>query len=113
MKLLAIGLLLMMGGLSRAEVVSCPAMKEGKKLTDASFFEGSSPIDKTALEPNQSRVEGENWFQSWDMTHVNERRGLQMVCKYRGIPAGTFIMVKKASVCTLTKKSGVVVVGWK
>ena len=59
-------------------------MKQGKPLTDGAFFEGLSPIDKTPLMPTESRADGEDWFQTWDVTHVKEERGLQMVCKYQG-----------------------------
>jgi hypothetical protein len=97
-----------------AEVVTCPAKREGKKLTDAAFFEWTTASDRTTLVPDESRAEGDDWFQSWYVTHAVEGNGLQMVCKYQGVKAGLFIEVsKKVSVCTLTKKSGVVEVGCK
>jgi hypothetical protein len=97
-----------------AEVVTCPAKREGKKLTDAAFFEWTTASDSTTLVPDESRAEGDDWFQSWYVTHAVEGNGLQMVCKYQGVKAGLFIEVsKKVSVCTLTKKSGVVEVGCK
>ena len=113
MKALVVGVLLLIGTPLLAEVVRCPALKQRKPLTDGAFFEGSSPTNKTALRPEESRVDGEDWFQTWDVTHVNEDRGLQMVCKYQGVREGTFIMIKKATLCTLTKKAGHVEVGCK
>jgi len=99
-----------------AQVVTCPAEREGKKLTGASFFEWTTdiptrtdPNDRIPLRPDEARAEGDDWFQSWNVTHAISGYGLQMVCQYQGVKAGLFIEVaKKVSVCTLTKKSGVV-----
>ena len=112
--------LVMVTGLN-AEVVSCPATRDGKKLTDAAFFEWTSASvtrteasDRRPLMPDESRVEGDDWFQSWNVTHPIEGNGLQMVCKYQGVKAGPFVEVReKVSVCTLTRKAGLVTVGCK
>jgi hypothetical protein len=107
-------LLLMMVSALHAAVVNCPATRDGKKLTDAAFFEGMSASDRRMLIPDESRVEGHDWFQSWDVTHAVQGNGLQMVCEYQGVKAGLFIEVsEKVSACTLTKKAGVVAVGCK
>jgi hypothetical protein len=101
------------------EVVHCPSTQDGKKLTDAAFFEWtsanknrSSSMDRRTLMPDDSRVEGADWFQSWNVTHAVEGNGLQVVCKYQGVAAGLAIEVSdKVSFCKLTKKSGLVGVG--
>ncbi len=121
MRKVAICLFLMMVSALHAEAVNCPATRDGKKLTDAAFFEWTSASarrtlasDRTTLVPDESRVEGDDWFQSWNVTHAVAGNGLQMVCKYQGVRAGLFIEVsEKVSVCTLTKKAGVVAVGCK
>jgi hypothetical protein len=110
--------LLILAGRLQAEVVNCPATREGKKLTNAVFYEWLSSSDNRTLEkdrralmPDGSKVEGEDWFQTWDVTHAVEGNGLQMICQYSGVKAGLFIEIKKVSVCTLTRKSGVVTAG--
>ena len=121
MRVTAICLWLMMVGGLQAEAVNCPATRDGKKLTDAAFFEWMSTSDKRTLAndrktlmPDESRIEGDDWFQSWNVSYAVEGNGLQMVCKYQGVKAGLFIEVsQKVSVCTLTKKAGVVTVGCK
>jgi len=121
MRAVFICLLLTIASGLQAEAVNCPAIRDGKKLTDAAFFEWTSASntrtmasDRKTLMPDESRVEGDDWFQSWDVTHAVEGNGLQMVCKYQGLKAGLFIEVsEKVSVCTLTKKAGMVTVGCK
>jgi hypothetical protein len=70
-----------------AEVITCPTKREGKKLTDAAFFEWMTASltrtmasDRTTLVPDESRVDGEDWFQTWYVTKAVEGNGLQMVC---------------------------------
>ena len=119
MRKIIICLFLMMVSAAHAEVVNCPAFREGKKLTDAAFFEWTSSSagrtmenDRKPLAPDESRAEGEDWFQRWAVTHAVKGYGLQMVCEYQGLKAGLFIEVgEKVSACTLTKKAGVVKVG--
>ena len=70
--------------------------------------------DRRPMIPDETRAVGDDWFQSWDVTHAVEGNGWQMVCKYQGLKAGLFIEVsEKVSVCTLTKKAGMVTVGCK
>jgi hypothetical protein len=105
----------MMVSALHAQVLTCPAKREGKNLTGASFFEWTtdSPTrtmadDRTPLAPAEARAEGDDWFQSWNVTHAISGYGLQMVCQYQCVKAGLFIEVaQKVSICTLTKKSGV------
>lgn len=118
MRLSIVWLLLTITAGLPAEVVNCPATREGKKLTNAVFNEwvSSSPsrteaADRRALMPDESRVEGDDWFQSWEVTHAVKGNGLQMICQYSGVKAGLFVEVKDVSVCTLTKKAGVVTAG--
>jgi hypothetical protein len=121
MRKVVVCLFLMMVSALQAEVVTCPAKRDGKKLSDAAFFEWTTASatrtmasDRTTLVPDESRAEGDDWFQSWSVTHAVEGNGLQMVCKDQGVKAGLFIEVsKKVSVCTLRKKFGVVEVGCK
>ena len=113
-------LLLVAGGL-RAEVVTCPAARDGKKLTNAVFDEWMSASenrtmarDRKTLMPDESRVEGDDWYQTWYVTHAIEGNGLQMICQYQGAKSALFVDVKqKVSVCTLTKKAGLLTVGCK
>ena len=119
MRKVVIALFLIMVSASQAEVINCPSTREGKKLTDAAFFEWTTAsasrtmaVDRMPLMPDDSRIEGDDWFQIWAVTHAVEGYGLQMVCKYQGLKAGLFIEVsEKVSVCTLTKKAGVVTAG--
>ncbi len=121
MRSFALCIFLMMVAASHAQVVSCPATRKGKKLTDAAFFEWRSASDtrtmasdRNAMMPDETRVQGDDWFQTWNVTHAIGGNGLQMVCKYQGVKSGLFIEVcEKVSVCTLTKKAGVVAVGCK
>jgi hypothetical protein len=113
MRAIAVCLLLITGSVLQAKEIKCPAMREGKKLSDAAFFEWMSvsanrtmATDRRALPPDESRLEGEDWFQRWDVSHAVEAGGLQMVCKYLGVKKGLFLEVKNVSVCALTKKAG-------
>jgi hypothetical protein len=121
MRSVVVCLLLVIANALDAEVVHCPATRDGKNLTDAAFFEWTSASDKRTLArdrrvlaPDESLVDGDDWFQIWNVTHAAKGNGLQMVCKYQGVKAGLFIEVsKKVSVCTLMKKAGVVTVECK
>ena len=121
MRIVGICLVLVLASRLNAEVVSCPATRDGKRLTDAAFSEWTSSSDtrtmgndRRTLVPDESRVEGDDWYQSWNVTHSVEGNGLQMVCKYQGVKAGLFVEVhQKVTVCTLTKKFGLVTVGCK
>ncbi len=112
---------LVIASVAKGQCISCPATHNGKKLTNAIFDEWlsassnrSMALDRRTLMPEESRVEGEDWFQRWDVTHAVTGNGLQMICQYQGLPAGLFIEVKEnVSVCTLTKKNGAVTVGCK
>jgi len=99
-----------------AQTVSCPATRDGQKLTNVVFYKWlslsptrSMALDRRALMPDQSQVAGDDWLQSWNVIDAVEGNGLQMICQYQGVKAGLFIEVKdKVSVCTLSKRAGVV-----
>ena len=114
MKKVALTFLLLFVCHAYAQTVSCPATHEGKKLTNVVFdeWESNSPsrsmaLDRKTLMPDESRVDGNDWFQSWDVRHAISGNGLQMICQYQGLPAGLFIELKeRVSVCTMMKKAG-------